>query len=85
MNDLTALRNGIDQVDAELIRLFERRMELARRIGAYKRARNLPIHDPERERNLIASRVGQLNDPTLSGPVAELFETLMRLSREAQQ
>ncbi|MCL2812556.1 MAG: chorismate mutase [Clostridia bacterium] len=84
MNDLIALRNGIDQVDAQIIRLFAQRMELARRVGEYKRARNLPVFDPERERTLIVSRVEQINDPALSGPVAELFETLMRLSKEAQ-
>jgi len=85
MSDLLALREGIDRVDAQILRLFAERMTLARRVGEYKRAHNLPILDPERERSLIASRVAQLDDPNLSGPVTELFETLMRLSREAQE
>ncbi|MCL2545099.1 MAG: chorismate mutase, partial [Clostridia bacterium] len=82
---LAELRGGIDRVDAELTRLFAQRMELARRVGAYKREHGLPVLDPERERQLIASRVAQAGDPNLAGPVSELFETLMRLSREFQQ
>lgn len=84
-DELQGLRGSIDQVDAELVRLFARRMELARRVGAYKRERDLPILDPERERRVLEARAAQADDPRLTGPVTEFFETLMRLSREEQQ
>ncbi len=82
-DELRPLREGIDRVDTELVRLFAERMELARRVGEYKRQRDLPITDPQREKQVIQKRTEQA-DPRLAGPVTELFETLMRLSREEQ-
>lgn len=82
---LSELRAEIDEADKELTRLFQLRMELARRVGAHKKKNGLPILDRERERQVLASRVAQANDPELSGALTVFYETLMRLSRERQQ
>jgi chorismate mutase/prephenate dehydratase len=84
-DDLRTLRDGIDEVDAELTRLFERRMELARQVGEYKRERALPVTDPEREQEVLAERAARLRDERLAAPARVFFETLMRLSREEQR
>ena len=56
--DIQELRNRIDRVDDELVRLYGERMELAREIGRYKRENGIPVLDTERERNLL-NRVGE--------------------------
>ncbi len=81
---LSDLRQGIDAVDAELTRLFEQRMALARKVGAYKQENGLPITDPARERAVLASRAAQIADPALADAAKDFFELLMRLSREEQ-
>ena len=40
----------IDEIDSELTRLFEERMDVVSSIAAYKKEHNLPIFDPQRER-----------------------------------
>ena len=82
---LRELRESIDEVDAELTRLFLRRMDLARAIGAYKRERNLPILDPERESRVLAARAAQAGDAEAGVLIERFFRALMELSREAQQ
>ena len=36
MRDLSELREEIDQIDSEIVRLYERRMGVAEEVAAYK-------------------------------------------------
>ncbi len=53
MKEIDLLRKEIDLVDEELVRLFERRLELVDRIGREKKALGLPVKNGERERVVI--------------------------------
>ena len=83
MMDIQELREKIDRVDDDLVRLYGERMELAREIGRYKRERNLPVLDTERERNLL-NRVGEKAGPENENGVRALFGFLMSQSRTSQ-
>ena len=48
--DLQDLRCKIDEIDDELVTLFTKRMEISAQIAEYKKANNLPILMPARER-----------------------------------
>ena len=52
---LAALRSELSALDADLIRLLARRVDIARRIGVEKRAAGLPTLDPRREAQVVAS------------------------------
>lgn len=80
--ELSSLRQQLDETDRELTELFLRRQALARRIGAYKQAHGLPIRDEAREAEVLRSR-GDLA-PEQRDTVERLFKTLMELSREVQ-
>ena len=84
MTELDFLRKRIDAIDQKIVRLLEERMALARRVGEYKAANNLPVLDSEREKAVIQSRAGMLMDKEMEGVVTELFEHIMQLSREHQ-
>ena len=51
--DLSQLRQRIDQLDHEIARLLTERMEISGKVAAYKKANNLPIYHPEREKQVI--------------------------------
>ena len=77
------LRQQIDQTDAELLRLFQERMEISAKIAAWKKENDVPVLDKARERKklqAVADAVpGELRDD------ARLFmSTLMGLSRSCQ-
>ena len=84
MTELDFLRKRIDAIDQKIVRLLEERMALARRVGEYKAANNLPVLDSEREKAVIQSRVHFLANKEMEGAVTEIFEQIMRLSREYQ-
>ena len=46
--ELKDLRNQIDDIDDELVRLFVKRMEVSAQVADYKKEHNLPIHVPAR-------------------------------------
>ena len=81
--DIQELRNRIDRVDDELVRLYGERMELAREIGRYKRENGIPVLDTERERNLL-NRVGEKAGKENENGVRALFGFLMAQSRTGQ-
>lgn len=70
--ELGRLRDGIDHIDAEVVRLISERARLAHRIGEIKHG---VIYRPEREAQVLR-RIAELN----AGPLAD--EALQRIVRE---
>jgi len=51
--DLLKLRQEIDNIDNEIIRLLNKRMEIVKKVGELKNTINAPIYRPEREKEII--------------------------------
>ena len=81
--ELQQLRQQIDAIDKELIRLFCQRMEVSRQIGAYKKERDLPVFVPQREQEKLADVARQAEG--LSDYAKELYQTIFALSRAYQK
>ena len=47
--DLGVLRDQIDDIDKQIIRLFEERMDVAEQVARYKIGCGKPVYDPVRE------------------------------------
>jgi len=50
---LKKLREEIDAIDNELIRLLNKRMQIVKRVGDLKNNTNAPVYRPEREKEII--------------------------------
>ena len=55
-NDINVFRNEIDTIDKAIILLISKRIEVIKKIGEYKKEYNLPVYNPEREKEVITSR-----------------------------
>jgi chorismate mutase/prephenate dehydratase len=78
------LRGSIDQVDEEIVALFERRMKITKEIGDYKREHNLAIYDAGREQSIVRAATARVPDD-LRGEATLLMRSLMALAREYQR
>ena len=67
MDELQDLRRDIDAIDRELVELFRRRMDVTRRVGEYKRERDMPVLDQARERQVLQNK-GELAGEELPCP-----------------
>lgn len=84
MRELAVLRQEIDQLDGQLARLFLRRMEICREVGAYKKANGLPVLDRRREQEVLVAKSALTDDPKARQSLRTLFETIMAESRALQ-
>jgi len=85
MDNLEEIRKEIDAVDAQLAPLFEQRMELARRVVAYKSAHGLAICDPGREQEVIRRGAQRIQDRDIREYYVRFQQDLMALSRDWQR
>ena len=82
--DLKEIRNQIDQIDDQLVKLFVDRMGLSAKVAEYKKQNNLPIYVPAREREIlqdVATKAG----PEMANYTRVLYSMMFELSRSYQQ
>lgn len=82
--NINDLRNEIDAIDDELVRLFEKRMNTAAAIADYKRANGLAVSDRGRERQVI-NKVTSKVAPEFSDYTKVLYQTIFDLSCSYQR
>lgn len=85
MNELEQCRKEIDEIDKELINLFERRMDVAIRVANYKKENDLPIYDEERESKVIKKNIDNLKNKNYDLLARRFFLSIMELSRSLQE
>jgi chorismate mutase/prephenate dehydratase len=78
---LEELRDEISAIDRDLVAAVNRRLDLVTQVWKHKSVHSLPVHDPERERQifeqLAASNAGPLSDEGLH----ELVRTILALTK----
>ena len=81
--DLNELRQEIDNIDIELVKLFTARMAISAKVADYKREHNLPIFHPGRERAIL-QKVAEMAGPEMGNYTRVLYSMLFELSRSYQ-
>ena len=84
MSDIDNYRNRIDEIDKEITKLFEERMDTVINIANYKKTNNLPIFNRDREDEVIEKNVGYLKNNDYDEETRKFFISLMEVSRELQ-
>jgi chorismate mutase/prephenate dehydrogenase len=78
--ELSRLREDIDAIDAELVRLLARRLEKVAEVGRIKSRLGLPVWDPAREAALLAERRAEAE---ALGVPPDLVEDVLRRAMRA--
>ena len=84
VRNLEDTRREIDGIDARLLELFCRRMELAAGVAAYKSRHGLPTLRPGREKEIL-DRAEENAGPVFAPYARRFFNGVMGLSREYQE
>lgn len=85
MSELDILRGAIDEIDSQIVHLFERRMAVTQQVGEYKQKNQMPVLDTTRHRAVLESKANMVTDPSLKTDVTMLYETIMGISRRQQR
>lgn len=82
--DLLELRDQIDVIDKEIVRLYEDRMEICKKVAEYKIENGKQVFDKEREKEKIKKVKSLTHNDFNSHGIEELFEQIMAMSRKLQ-
>ncbi len=85
LDAMKELRHGIEKIDAEMISLVEKRMELVRIMGGIKRENGLPVYDPARERELFELYKQHVEKPENLDYMQSIMLSVLRASKREQR
>lgn len=81
--DLEKIRKEIDGIDAKIVPLFSRRMQLSADIAAYKAKNKMAVLDTKREREIVQAAV-KMAEGDMQSYTRLLYNTILSLSRAYQ-
>ncbi len=82
--DLNESRKKIDEIDKQIAKLFEQRMEVTTDVAAYKRSTGKKVFDPKREETKIKELKNFVNNEFNKTGIENLFRQIMSISRKYQ-
>lgn len=83
MRNINELRDKIDKIDAQLIELFEERMNISQEIAEYKEENGLAIYDEDRELKVIQKNIQHAHD-NYKIYVEDFIRCIMQISKDVQ-
>ncbi len=84
MAKLEDLRKEIDRIDAEIVKLYEERMDICGKVAEYKIETGSRVFDKERENEKLAAVEEKVKTDSYKTGARELFQQLMSMSRKLQ-
>ena len=85
VDKLDALRERIDRLDEQIVRLLSARAACALEIGHEKKLRNMEIYQPGREAEVLAHVQGLNEGPLDNGAIRRLFERIIDEARRLER
>lgn len=84
MKDLEQCRKEIDEIDQQLIRLFEQRMKVSKDVVTYKLAHDMEIFQPQREKAVIKKNADRVVDKELVEYACDFIQDVMDIGKSYQ-
>ncbi len=82
--NLDMIRQEIDQIDDQIVKLLEERMHLVEGVVAYKKASGKPILDSKREEVIFEKVKNRVEDKRYQETIVATFSDILKRSRDYQ-
>ncbi|MBX5325023.1 chorismate mutase [Streptococcus cristatus] len=82
--NLDIIRQEIDQIDDQIVKLLEERMQLVEGVVAYKKASGKPILDTKREEIIFEKVKNRVEDKRYQKTIVATFSDILKRSRDYQ-
>jgi len=83
--DLDIIRQEIDQIDNQIVKLLEERMHLVEGVVAYKKASGKPILDTKREEVIFKKVRSRVSNKNYQETIVATFSDILKRSRDYQE
>lgn len=84
MTALENLRDQLDDIDSQIVELFEKRMDLCKQVGEYKITNGRKVFDRQRENAKLADVASKVTTDFNKKGIKELYHQIMAMSRKLQ-
>lgn len=82
---LSDWRRRIDELDRKLVELLNERSRCALEIGKLKQQQNLPLYQPDREKEVLENAERNNQGPLTDAAIRRLFERIIDEARAAER
>ena len=82
--NLDVIRQEIDQIDDQIVKLLEERMHLVEGVVAYKKASGKPILDSKREEVIFEKVRNRVTNKSYQETIVATFSDILQRSRDYQ-
>lgn len=82
--NLDMIRQEIDQIDDQIVKLLEERMHLVEGVVTYKKASGKPILDSKREEVIFEKVKNRVEDKRYQETIVATFSDILKRSRDYQ-
>ena len=83
--NIDQIRQQIDRLDEELLKIFNERASLALKIGEIKKEGEIPVYDPNREKQIFQKMQFANAGPLEDSAIVRLFERVIDESRRLEK
>ena len=83
--NLDVIRQEIDQIDDQIVKLLEERMHLVEGVVAYKKASGKPILDSKREEVIFEKVRSRVTNKSYQETIVATFSDILKRSRDYQE
>jgi prephenate dehydrogenase len=83
-NPLNSLRSEIDEIDANMIALLEKRLRISLRIGKVKQLQGIAIQDDSREQQILSGIEAKAFDSRVKTSISSIYNEVFNQSRNLQ-
>ena len=83
--NLDMIRQEIDQIDDQIVKLIEERMHLVEGVVVYKKASGKPILDSKREEVIFEKVRGRVSNKNYQETIVATFSDILKRSRDYQE
>lgn len=82
--ELKECRRQLDEIDDQIVQLFEKRMEISEEVARWKIANGMQVLDKKREKEKLKTLGSEASSDFNRRGITELYEQIMAISRKRQ-
>lgn len=83
--DLSDYRKDIDSIDDQIIQLLDKRFNVVKKIGDYKKINNIPVLNSSREDEILENILKITGDRANRSSISKIYKEIFNQSREAEK
>ncbi len=83
--EIVDLRQRIDELDEQIVKLISSRAEAAQAIGQLKKVTDIPVYEPKREKEVLEHVQAVNPGPLANAEIVHVYERIMDVMRTLQR